>query len=152
MQDINTTRHAHHFLTRLDRLSVRHVELALTLYRDEELLRFALAHVRLPRNAQRVAISLEHPEEGPFVLVTREGRFVTCLGAGMHQHHPVITRAQLDGAFACIALLRGQRLASIRPRWSHGPDPHAHCWCGSGRRQKRCCGDRRHAVRMLQAA
>ena len=42
-----------------------------------------------PHRAARqegVAISLDDPSEGPFVVVTREGRFVTCLGAGMRQH------------------------------------------------------------------
>ena len=34
--------HAHHFLSRLDRLARSHVELALSLYRDGERLRFIL--------------------------------------------------------------------------------------------------------------
>ena len=40
--------HEHHFLSRLDRVSLPHVELALSLYRDQPLLRFLLADVSLP--------------------------------------------------------------------------------------------------------
>jgi hypothetical protein len=103
------TGHAHHFLSRLDRVSRPHVELALSIYRDQELLRFVLGRARAPERAERVAISLEHPEEGPFVIVTREGRFVTCLGEGMHPGpSPVITRGQLDAAMARFADVRAR--------------------------------------------
>src|SRR5262245_55790307 len=99
--------HEHHFLSRLDRVSLPHVELALSLYRDHELLRYLLAKVDLPARAERVAISLEHPERGPFLIVTREGRFVTCLGEGMRPGDlPIITRAQLDGIATRMADLR----------------------------------------------
>jgi hypothetical protein len=90
--------HAHHFLSRLDRVSTPHVEHALSLYRDHELLQYILESVRIPDDAERVALSLDHPEEGPFIVVTREGRFVTCLGAGMRANGlPIITRGQIDG-------------------------------------------------------
>lgn len=93
--------HQHHFLSRLDRVSREHVELALSLYRDHDLLRFILTSVRLPEGAERVGISLDHPQEGPFLVVTREGRFVTCLGAGMSAGDlPIVTRGQLDGITA----------------------------------------------------
>ncbi len=90
--------HAHHFLSRLDRVSLPHVELALSLYRDDALLRFILQSARIPEGAERVAISLDDPAQGPFIVVTREGRFVTCLGEGMSvgDRH-VITRVQLEG-------------------------------------------------------
>lgn len=95
------TGHQHHFLSRLDRVSMPHVELALSLYRDHQLVRYLLQSVRLPDGAERAAISLEHPERGPFLVVTREGRFVTCLGEGMAPTGlPVITRGQLDGIAA----------------------------------------------------
>jgi hypothetical protein len=93
--------HAHHFLSRLDRVSRPHVELALSIYRDDELLRFVLDHARLPERASRVAISLDHPEQGPFIVVTRSGRFVTCLGEGMDLGTtPVVARGQLDALAA----------------------------------------------------
>jgi hypothetical protein len=135
-----STGHAHHFLQRLDRLSRPHLEIALALYRAPEVIGFALAHAGLPSRAGRVAISLDHPDLGPFLIVTRDRRFVTCLGEGMGHGHPVITRTQLEGAFACIAILCHRPLASVRPAAPHGCDPHAPCPCGSGRRRKRYCG------------
>jgi SEC-C motif len=99
--------HAHHFLSRLDRVSRPHVELALSIYRDDALLRFVLDHARLPERAERVAISLDHPTRGPFIIVTRSGRFVTCLGEGMDPgSRPVVPRSLLD---ALIARLTHQR-------------------------------------------
>lgn len=99
--------HAGHFLSRLDRVSLPHVELALGLYRDEKLLRFILDRARPPEGAQRVAISLQHPERGPFIVVTRDGHFVTCLGEGMRTGDlPIITRGQLDAIAARAEELR----------------------------------------------
>ena len=73
------------------------MELALELYRDHHLVEFLLARVRLPEQAERVAISLGDPSSGPFLIVTRDGRFVTCLGEGMKVDDlPIITRGQLD--------------------------------------------------------
>lgn len=107
--------HAHHFLSRLDRVSLPHVELALGLYRDEPMLQFVLGQVRLPEGAPRVAISLADPTEGPFLVVTREGRFVTCLGEGMRAGDlPVITRGQLDGIAARAGDLRNRVEAARR--------------------------------------
>ena len=84
-------------------MSDGHVELALALYNDLELLREVLARAGLPEGAERVAISLDDPIEGPFVVVTREGRFVTCLGAGMLVSDlPIVTRERLDAAAARV--------------------------------------------------
>jgi hypothetical protein len=89
--------HQHHFLSRLDRVASAEVELALELYRDHELVEFLLARVRLPEQAERVAISLGDPQNGPFLIVTRDGRFVTCLAEGMKVDDlPIIPRAQLE--------------------------------------------------------
>ena len=99
--------HAHHFLSRLDRVSAPQVELALALYNDTALLRYILGGARLPEGAERAAISLDHPERGPFLVVTREGRFVTCLGEGMSSGDlPIVTRGQLDGIAAKAGDLR----------------------------------------------
>jgi hypothetical protein len=99
--------HAHHFLSRLDRVELPHVELALSLYRDDALLRFILQSACIPEGAERIAISLEHPEEGPFIVITRDGHFVTCLGAGMSPGElHVIPRGQLDGLAAKLGVLR----------------------------------------------
>jgi hypothetical protein len=104
--------HAHHFLSRLDRLAHSQVELALSLYRDDDRLRFLLQQARLPEGAERVAVSLDHPHEGPFVLVTRTGRFVTCLGRGMRVSDlPIITRAELDALSNKHGLWQGRERA-----------------------------------------
>lgn len=93
--------HQHHFLSRLDRVSTPHVELALSLYRDPGLVRYVLGQVRLPEQAPRAALSLQDPVNGPFLVVTREGIFVTCLGEGMSAGDlPVIERGRLDGLLA----------------------------------------------------
>lgn len=77
------------------------MELALELYRDHHLVEFLLTRVRLPEQAERVAISLGDPTAGPFLIVTRDGRFVTCLGEGMRVDDlPIITRGQLDAIAA----------------------------------------------------
>jgi len=88
--------HAHHFLSRLDRVSYDEVELSLGLYNNAPLVKYILARAGLPARAERVAISLDDRSEGPFLIVTREGRFVTCLGRGMRHEHPVVRRWQLD--------------------------------------------------------
>ena len=99
--------HAAHFLTRLDRLAGHEVELALELYRDPELVGSVMKATALPDGAERIAISLEDATSGPFLVVTREGRFVTCLGRGMRPGDlPVVTRPQLDTAARGISRLR----------------------------------------------
>jgi len=73
------------------------VELALSLYRDHKLVRQVLAHAKLPDGANRVAISLDDPKRGPFIVVARDGGFVTCLGRDMSTGGlPIVTRQQLD--------------------------------------------------------
>jgi hypothetical protein len=99
--------HAHHFLSRLDRVSVPHVELALSLYRDEGLLRYLFERAHIPEQTPRVALSLEDPKEGPFLILTRDGKFVTCLAKGMSPGEwPLITRGQLDAIAAKVNDLR----------------------------------------------
>jgi hypothetical protein len=101
--------HQHHFLSRLDRIAAPQVELALDLYRDHELLHFLLDQARIPEGAPRVALSLDHPEQGPFLIVTRDGRFVTCLAEGMTVGDlPIITRERLDGIAAKHADLQAR--------------------------------------------
>ncbi|HSO00588.1 MAG TPA: SEC-C metal-binding domain-containing protein [Candidatus Nanopelagicales bacterium] len=107
------TGHQHHFLSRLDRLARPDVELALELYRDHEQVHFLLGELRVPEGHERIALSLDDPREGPFVIVTREGRFVTCLGRGMKPGRcPVVPRAQLDAVIARHEDLRGRIAAA----------------------------------------
>ena len=94
---IRAVGHDHHFLSRLDRVSTEHVELALGLYRDTELVSHILHHAGVPEGAPRVALSLGYADGGPFVVVTREGKFVTCLGTGMLPFStPIVPRRRLD--------------------------------------------------------
>ncbi len=102
------TTHAEHFLSRIDRLGAQHAELALGLYRDHELVRYILGHQALSDHVERVAISLADGDRGPYVIVTREGRFVTCLGEGMRvgDDLPLIRRGTLDHLGGQIDALR----------------------------------------------
>lgn len=99
--------HAEHFLSRLDRLPRNEVDLALELYRDPELLRAVLDAATLPDRVERVAISIDDPVQGPFLVVTRSGHFVTCLGRGMRAGDlPIVTRGELDAISRKVTRLR----------------------------------------------
>jgi hypothetical protein len=70
----------------------------------------------VPENADRIVISLNHRERGPFIIVTSDGRFVTCLGEGMHLGDlPVITRERLDEVAEYVSTLR-ERIARAQER------------------------------------
>jgi hypothetical protein len=99
--------HAEHFLSRLDRLPRSEVDLALELYRDPDLLRAVLDDAAPPDRAERVAISIDDPVQGPFLVVTRSGHFVTCLGRGMRAGElPIVTRGELDAISRKMTRLR----------------------------------------------
>ena len=83
LADVPRTGHDLHFLERLERVSAAHVELALSLYQDSELVRHILGQIRLPDGAPRIAIALGEEQPAPHVIVARDGAFVTCLGAEM---------------------------------------------------------------------
>ena len=101
--------HADHFLSRLDRVSLPHIEIALSLYRDDNLLRYILASVKIPDSAERVAIALADSQDGPFIVVTRNGKFVTCLGEGMSTGNlPIVSRGQLDGITNRVEVYRNR--------------------------------------------
>ncbi len=72
-----------HFLERLERVSMVHMDLALGLYRNPELVSFILRAAAPPDRFERVAIALDHSPNPPWVLVDRQGTFITCLAAGM---------------------------------------------------------------------
>lgn len=82
--------HATHFLQRLERIEGPALDLALGLYRDPPLLRWALDRMAVP-DVARVAVPLESGPEPPHAIVTRQGDFVTCLGPGMRtgDAHPI---------------------------------------------------------------
>jgi hypothetical protein len=92
-----TGSHDEHFLRRLDRLPTSQVELALGLYRDHELVKSLLNDLSVAESVQRVAISIRDPQRGPFIVVARNGHFVTCLGEGMRVTNiPVVTSEHFD--------------------------------------------------------
>lgn len=96
--------HDHHFLARLERVDQQETELALSLYRDHQLVRELLRSLSLPEGVDRVAVALSDAPDPPLVVLQRDGRFVTCLGAGMRPGRlTVVPRARLDG------LMREQR-------------------------------------------
>ena len=76
--------HDAHFLTRLERVSSRATDLALRLYREPGLVCALLEDSAVPPTTERIAIAIAPGEAPPFVVVTRQGRFVTCLGPGMY--------------------------------------------------------------------
>ena len=76
--------HAAHFLERLDRVTRAHTEWALNLYRDHEALAYVLEHASVTKTVERVALTIgDDVKMGPYVIVPRDGKFVTCLGQGM---------------------------------------------------------------------
>ena len=91
-----------------------HLELAMALYTDHELLRLVLQRAKIPAGAERVAVSLDSVHDGPFVVLTRGGAFVTCLGKHMKAHGlPVIRRSELEAAARDIDRMR-ERLDRVR--------------------------------------
>jgi hypothetical protein len=105
--------HDIHFLERLERLSMPQADFALALYRDPVLVRFVLAHVKLPDGAERVALALERGPDTPHLIVARDGGFVTCLGKDMSVgDHVVVSRERLDRLAAERAEIR-QALARV---------------------------------------
>ena len=99
--------HSHHFLSRLDRVNLQETELALSFYRDPALLEAVINRSKLPERAERVAVSLSEGNSGPYVIVTRDAKFVTCLASGMDPGDlPVIPRAQLDAIATHVVELR----------------------------------------------
>lgn len=79
--------HDIHFLERLERVNPDHQALALRLYREPAETRRVLdvicTDLGLSDARDRIAIALEDGGQGPYIIVTRSGRFVTCLAKGM---------------------------------------------------------------------
>lgn len=74
-----------HFLGRtVERLDRADVEFAMGLWQEPDTVRMLLAELRLPAGENRVALGLGVTgDDGPWLVVTREGQFVTCLAEGM---------------------------------------------------------------------
>ena len=117
--------HAEHFLERLDRLDDHEVPDALALYYNPPLVRQLLAHAPERGHGNRVAISLDDPHEGPYIIVTQDGDFVTALGRGMSVSDlPVVPRSVWDAArredermHEAFALARAVSNGKVRRLW-----------------------------------
>lgn len=95
MSYCNPMAHDIHFLSRLDRLTPKQTQWAMSLYRNVPFVKDVVAMLA-PDDARRVAIAIGDAPGGAHVLVERDGRFVTCLGAGMKHDLPIITRAAVE--------------------------------------------------------
>jgi hypothetical protein len=103
-----------HFFERLERVGSAETELALRLYRDPELVRVLLAGARLPDGADRIAVALGAGEDGPVVVVARDGHFVTCLGAGMSRGKlPFLSFGQLGRTLDLVSGHREETRAAL---------------------------------------
>jgi hypothetical protein len=72
--------------------------------------------VKLPPDADRVALAVEDSGGGPHAVVARDGGFVTCLGAGMRTGAlPVVTRAHVEALAVKLERVR-EGLALARKR------------------------------------
>ncbi len=110
-----TAGHADHFLSRLDRVSWQQLEFALALYNDAPMLQVVLSRVKFPPDAERVALSLDHPTEGPFVIVTRDAKFVTCLARGMKVSNiPIVPRSRIDAIIERTSAIAEASAAAAR--------------------------------------
>src|SRR5690349_6738902 len=113
--------HAEHFLSRLVRLADDEVKLALALYYDSEWVKDILGSAGLPDAADRVALSLSDSHEGPFLVVTRSGHFVTCLARHMNPGKlPVVMRDRLTVSARKVE--RERERATLEERVQRGDD------------------------------
>lgn len=113
--------HAEHFLTRLVRLADDEVKLALALYYDSEWVKEILGSAGLPDAADRVALSLSDSHQGPFLVVTRGGHFVTCLARHMSPGQlPVVMRDRLTVSARKVE--RDRDRAALEERVQGGDD------------------------------
>lgn len=75
--------HSFHFLQRLERADDVHIKRAMELYHRPRLVTSILHRLSLSDEHQRLGISLDPEDEGPFLVLSAEGEFITCLGRGM---------------------------------------------------------------------
>lgn len=109
MLDLRPPRDAH-FITRLARLSPNQRRWAVALHRRPELVGFVLDRLLVPAYRYAFAIEHEDAERGPFVIVQCDGRFITCLEAGMSAGRSFVVKRWLTDALA-----REYVKASARP-------------------------------------
>ena len=103
-------------LERLERETGRATEAAFYLAHNAAVTRFLLDEARAP-HVPAVAVALDHPSDGPFLVTSREGKSLECLRRGARPHEPIVTRAQLEAVAQ-----RHERLKQDVARWGDGPD------------------------------
>jgi hypothetical protein len=84
-------------LERLERETGRATEAAFYLARNAAVTRFLLDEAHAPQ-VPAVAIALDHPSDGPFLVTTREGAPLACLRRGTRPREAIVTRTQLEAA------------------------------------------------------
>lgn len=99
-------------LERLERETARATEAAFYLARNAAVTRFLLDEAKAPATAQ-VALALDHPSDGPFLVARRDGAAVECLRRGARPRDPIVTRTQLEAVAQ-----KHDRLKNDLPRWS----------------------------------
>ncbi|MBL8786765.1 MAG: hypothetical protein JNJ59_17800 [Deltaproteobacteria bacterium] len=102
-------------LERLERDTARATEAAFYLAQNAAVTRFLLDEAKAPV-VGAVAVALDHPSDGPFLVVTREGAALECLRRGARPRMPVVTRAQLETVAVKHDALKPEVL-----RWGPGP-------------------------------
>lgn len=75
--------HCVHFLSRLERVSMEHADVALELYRNPRLVRTLMEEFAGIYQDDRAALALGKDGAGPYIVVAVDGGFVTCLGENM---------------------------------------------------------------------
>lgn len=90
--------HDAHFLQRIDRLATEYAEFALGLYQNPSLVRYLLEQLELGDSADSVALALSDERLGPYVVVARDGHFITCLAEGMQPRagDVIVPRHRID--------------------------------------------------------
>lgn len=112
--------HQTHFLERLERFSHNQARFALSLYYDSELVEATMKLAALPPEADRVAVDLGTSGRGPYILLTRNGRFVTCLAEGMTTGNlPIVRRKRY---LKLLARVKEQRRREMLERSRGGLD------------------------------
>jgi hypothetical protein len=110
--------HAHHFLSRLDRVAdPEKLKLALELYNNPSLVASVVELLHPSRAFTGIAISLDKTRCGPWVVVAKNGEFITCLEHGMAPR-PGDLRVGRETLLAAIEVA-GHR--GRRPKKSNSP-------------------------------
>lgn len=90
--------HDEHFLERgVERMAGPELSLALRLYQEPKLVAYVLEKTDIASVDGRLALALDDGGEGPYVVLARDGGFVTCLGRGMRLGRlPALPRTRVD--------------------------------------------------------